>query len=231
MPRFDRPSLYKRILSAAVLIPLTLFLIWSGGLFFALFCIAGALITFYEWRLITKKIDHSMLYMALGLIYIGVAGVCFYLLRETFSFKLSMMCLALVWISDSGAFFTGKLIGGPKLAEKISPNKTWAGFLGAILFPGILAMIFVSFYTMPENKDSFDFFMVYSFCFLVGALMGVIGQCGDLLVSYFKRQSGIKDTGNLIPGHGGLLDRIDSLLPNLPVFLSIALVIEYYVTL
>ena len=116
-----------------------------------------------------------------------------------------MMC---VWASDIGAYFTGKRLKGPKMAPKISPNKTWAGFLGAMFFGG-LTLWAMSFFVQAGIPGGL--------LFLSGSVFGAVGQAGDLLVSILKRQAGTKDTGNLIPGHGGLLDRIDSLLLVIPV--------------
>jgi phosphatidate cytidylyltransferase len=229
MAMFHHIGLMKRVASAVVLIPLTLFVIWSGGWLFAIFCALGAAITFYEWRAMVIKLPMPMVYVAAGAFYIGVAGISFYFLRETFPFKLSVIFITLVWASDSGAYFTGKALKGPKLAPQISPNKTWAGFAGALVFPALLAVLYASFYKFSGHYTPADYWVSYGACFTVGLLIGALGQGGDLLVSYFKRQSGIKDTGNLIPGHGGILDRIDSLLPNLPFFYGVALLVKTYV--
>lgn len=113
-----------------------------------------------------------------------------------------------VWSSDTFAYVFGKMIGGKKMAPKISPKKTWAGLCGSMLGAGgmlLLAFIGINHY--------FDMAMppLYAvLCF--GAFLGIVGQCGDILISYFKRDYDLKDTGALIPGHGGILDRIDALL-------------------
>lgn len=229
MARFDKQALLRRVLSAAVLIPFTLWVIWTGKHMFSAFCIIGALLSFYEWRALVAKLKHSWVYLIAGAAYITLSGVCFYLLRKDFSFEVAMICIVLVWASDIGAYFTGKIIGGPKLAESISPNKTWAGFWGALFWPGVIAVIWALFYDFTE-QTKMDFVLIYAFCFMTGALTGVVGQAGDLMISYFKRKSGLKDTGALIPGHGGILDRIDSLIPNIPVFYAIAMAVKYVFT-
>ncbi len=226
MGRFNKPVLLRRVLSAAVLIPVTLWIIWTGKAMFTAFCIFGALLSFYEWLLMARKLPLPFLHLIAGAAYITLSGVCFYLLRENFSFEVSMVCIVLVWASDIGAYFTGKFIGGPKLAETISPNKTWAGFAGALITPGIVAVIWALFYDFSD-QGKIDYLLIYLFCFMTGALVGVVGQAGDLMISYFKRKSGVKDTGRLIPGHGGILDRIDSLIPNIPVFFAIAMAAKY----
>jgi phosphatidate cytidylyltransferase len=123
-----------------------------------------------------------------------------------------MTLLLVVWSSDSFAYLFGRMIGGPKLAPKISPKKTWAGFIGSSLGAGavaaLLAVPAVTFADAPRTLGGLG----PQAYFLLGAVLGAVGQAGDLLVSYFKRRFEIKDTGALIPGHGGLLDRIDALL-------------------
>jgi phosphatidate cytidylyltransferase len=128
-----------------------------------------------------------------------------------------------LWASDSGAYFVGRKFGGPKLAPVISPKKTWSGFCGALFSAGI--MLFLFYYLFFSHHAIFRMGTVSGRpleFFLTGMIAGGVGQAGDLLESFFKRKAGVKDTGNLIPGHGGLLDRIDSLLLASPVFLALS---------
>ena len=118
--------------------------------------------------------------------------------------------LFIVWASDSFAYLFGRLIGGPKLAPHISPKKTWSGFVGSSLGAGaIAAAMSCPWLTFGDEQRALAGASAY---FALGVFLGMVGQVGDLLVSYFKRKYGVKDTGNLIPGHGGILDRIDALL-------------------
>ncbi len=118
--------------------------------------------------------------------------------------------LFIVWASDSFAYLFGRLIGGPKLAPAISPKKTWAGFVGSSLGAGAIAALMASPWVVINGvQPALAAPLSY---FALGAFLGMVGQVGDLLVSYFKRLYGVKDTGTLIPGHGGILDRIDALL-------------------
>ena len=104
------------------------------------------------------------------------------------------------WATDILAYFAGRAIGGPKLAPRISPNKTWAGLIGGVIGAGLLGWLTATWFQMEP-------------LFLwAGAPMGVIAQIGDLYESWAKRRAGIKDSGNLLPGHGGVLDRLDGLL-------------------
>ena len=109
----------------------------------------------------------------------------------------------IVWASDTGAFVFGKLIGGKKLAPKISPNKTWSGFFGGILSALIIGAL-IAFILKSDN-------LLYTS--IISVIVGAVSQAGDLLESWLKRLFNKKDSGSLIPGHGGLFDRVDGLLP------------------
>ncbi len=228
MPRINLKQLQTRTASALVLGSITLLIIWFGGMPFAGFVLLGACITFYEWRGLASKMPEPLLMSIVGLVYVIIAGAAFYLLRVEFSFALTMFFMVLVWSSDIGAYFAGKFIGGPKMAESISPNKTWAGFGGATIAPGVLCVLGAWLFAFGANLEWSTQGLVLG-AFIVGVLVGVIGQGGDLLISMLKRKAGVKDTGSLIPGHGGLLDRIDSMLPNTAFFLLVAFAVKYAV--
>jgi phosphatidate cytidylyltransferase len=134
----------------------------------------------------------------------GGACICLIWIRNEWDNGLLavMWILVLVWASDCGAYVVGRLIGGPKLAPKISPNKTWAGLAGCIVSASIVGFTFAK--NIPLDN-------LYEFIVISG-LIGLISQMGDLLESAFKRHFGAKDASNLIPGHGGVLDRVDALL-------------------
>jgi phosphatidate cytidylyltransferase len=149
-----------------------------------------------------------------GIIYIGFSMAVMVWIRNGSADGLFHMLtlLFIVWASDICAYFTGKAIGGPKLAPKISPKKTWAGFIGSSLGAGAVAAAMA----LPEVTAYFGVHTLRDAgpagYFVTGFVLGMFGQAGDLFVSIFKRHYGIKDTGTLIPGHGGILDRIDALL-------------------
>ena len=107
-----------------------------------------------------------------------------------------------VWSCDTGAYISGRSIGGPKLAPRISPNKTWAGLLGGIL-AAVVASVLLA---LISGSGSIVLFAIQ------GTLLALISQCGDLAESSLKRRFDVKDSGNLIPGHGGILDRVDGVL-------------------
>jgi phosphatidate cytidylyltransferase len=139
---------------------------------------------------------------AVGVGYIGTAAIAILFLREQpLGFALALWTLAIVWATDIGAYFAGRAIGGPKLAPVISPNKTWAGLVGGMVAAAIVGALIAKFGHLPTRA------------LWIAPLLAVVAQLGDLLESGMKRHAGVKDSGKILPGHGGLLDRIDGLLP------------------
>lgn len=124
--------------------------------------------------------------------------------------------MILVWGADSGAYMFGKLFGKHKLAPKVSPGKTWQGFIGGLVTAAVISWG----YGMWANLNVAP--VILLICSVVAALASVLG---DLTESMFKREAGIKDSGHLIPGHGGILDRIDSLTAAVPVFACLLLLV------
>lgn len=122
--------------------------------------------------------------------------------------------MAVVWIADSAAYFAGRAFGRHKLAPQISPGKTWEGAAGALLAVTVyIGWLIIGKGQAPESMS----FISYLLLFLVGLLLTTVSIVGDLLESLFKRQAGVKDSGRLLPGHGGMLDRVDSLIAVLAV--------------
>ena len=156
----------------------------------------------------------SFVQLMLGMLYVGFAMSVMIWLRNGSADGLYHMLtlLFIVWASDISAYFTGKAIGGPKLAPKISPKKTWAGFAGSSVGSAIVAAALAC----PQLQAHFGVHTAGNLgpCgyAAMGFVLGAVGQMGDLFKSIFKRHYGIKDMGTLIPGHGGLFDRIDALL-------------------
>jgi phosphatidate cytidylyltransferase len=171
--------------------------------------IAALAVAFIVWRL-----RGAGLLAAFGLPYVGFAMLSLIWLRQTATggWPLVLFVFLVVWGSDIGAYVVGRWLGGAKLAPSISPNKTWAGFGGGLIFSACIALIWTA--TMARIAHPFT----------VAAMaigLSILGQCGDLFESMMKRRFGVKDSGNLIPGHGGMLDRIDALLWVAPAFAAL----------
>ena len=163
--------------------------------------LALLILTVLSWFLQRK--DQFDIFKLLGVFYIGLPILAFDVLRGdvALGFLAVVWCMVIVWSADIMAYFFGRIIGGPKLAPRISPKKTWAGMLGAIV-GAALASWAVSYLGKIE---------VWPLA-LMAALFAILEQGGDIFESAFKRQFGVKDSGTLIPGHGGVLDRVDGLI-------------------
>ena len=193
--------------SAAVLLPVALGCLWIGGWLWSAVVILGGLLMMREWRAMAQAMP-AMPRFFLGLAWILPAVIGLEWLRghEPGGFGNGLFLLCVVWASDSGAYMVGRLVGGPKLAPAISPGKTRSGALG-----GLVAAIAVGLAAAALGGGAFGS------AALIACVLGIISQAGDLLESAVKRHFGVKDSGNLIPGHGGLLDRLDAVLTVAPV--------------
>lgn len=219
-------SLYLRAASAIILMPVVLFCVIYGGKPFLFMAGIALGLCIKEWVIISRKSNSGPIYMALGIGYLLLCITSFVYLRQHYPGGAGLaLCLMLcIWASDSGAYFAGKAIGGPKMAPSISPNKTWAGLVGGAVCSGA-AFVLYALYVGPvfSGWTGVDLDILGNTSILILGLIGasitLSGQAGDLLESHEKRRAGVKDSGNLIPGHGGLLDRIDALLLSSPVFL------------
>ena len=197
-------ELSKRILSSLILIPITLFFILEGNYLFNFFIVICFLITSYEWHKMSRKKSFYLL----GFFFLFLSFYSAYEIRTNMpgNYKYFIIVLSICVFTDIGGYIFGKIFKGPKLT-KISPNKTYSGVIGGYL----LSLIFLNL-TLTSNyflakpiEITLDFFI-----FIL--LISTVSQLGDIIISYFKRISKVKDTGKIIPGHGGLLDRIDGMI-------------------
>lgn len=201
-------NLLLRIAAAAVLVPVALAAAWLGGWVFAIFIAMLGLIMAQEWTamVLFGSSDRSTKYkwMIIGIPYIVLPLIALITLRSDPVYGLTAIILifACVWTADTLAYFAGRTFGGPKLMPSVSPNKTWSGFFGAV-FGGLLAAVLVFKFSGLNNLP---------IAALLGAAIGGLEQGGDLFESAAKRKFGIKDSGSIIPGHGGVLDRVDGLI-------------------
>jgi phosphatidate cytidylyltransferase len=242
-------DLALRSVSAVVLMPVALYCVWQGGIWFQIFLGVLAVLVAQEWAAIVhggnarafallalaglsgvfvtaaQGLDaasaailvvwlfsvlmwlmtagQGSIWSLLGVFYIGLPMIAFVLLREDGELGLwaVLWCFALVWAADIFAYFAGRMIGGPKLAPRLSPKKTWAGLAGAIVGACLVTLSFAK--ALGLNASPL---------MLLAAGLTLVEQAGDIFESAMKRRYGVKDSGNFIPGHGGVLDRVDGLL-------------------
>lgn len=217
-------NLFKRILTALVLIPIVVYIVIEGGFLFDSFLGLVFIIATYEVIKIVnndKKISllKKLMWIIPILIYIGLSIYCLKSAINNSAGGVSPFFLLLsIWIFDTAAYLVGSIIGGPKLCPKISPKKTCAGLFGGMIITFISPAIFFICGGLIKDNFTLDFsnFMSetigYWIAFgFVAMFSGTLGQIGDLLESWFKRKFGVKDSGNILPGHGGVLDRMDSI--------------------
>ncbi|UAJ09314.1 phosphatidate cytidylyltransferase [Polymorphobacter megasporae] len=154
-------------------------------------------------------------WLAAGLLYCGLPMIALIWLRglPNTGIALTIAVLAVVWATDIGAYFTGRAIGGSKLAPAISPNKTWAGAIGGVVAAIITGAILTSLAIGPTVDGDVSHIQTIVIFSIIAAFLAVAAIVGDLFESWLKRRAGVKDSGNLLPGHGGVMDRIDGLVP------------------
>ena len=197
----------KRILSSIILIPTVLFFIIKGSFLFNFFIFICFLITTYEWL----KLSKNNLLKFFGIIFIVISFYTIFNIRNEFDRDYyHLLLVVIICVStDIGGYIFGNIFKGPKLT-KISPKKTYSGVIGSFLLSLIFTNLFLDFLS---NVETFEFTKEM---FLFILLVSLVSQIGDIIISYFKRKSKIKDTGTIIPGHGGILDRIDGMIFSLP---------------
>lgn len=214
---WDNPEFRKRVLSAAVLGPLVLAAVAVGGVAFYALVLVVAVLMMREWDAMNEH-RMSNRWGWLGVAYVTATCLSFILLRNE-SLPLMIYLLAVVWATDIGAYFAGRQIGGPKLAPRLSPKKTWAGLFGGMLSAVAVGGILSLFFAFPAHLVQ---------AALLGAGLAVVAQIGDLFESWMKREAGMKDSSHLIPGHGGILDRVDGLTFTAPLLVVMHYVLTMY---
>ncbi len=200
-------DLPKRAASAVVMLVVTGGAIWLGGFWRDVLFLAVGLICIAElvrlvWRA-SENVIRRLLGIAAGAVYIGYAT---YLLTRIDSLGILLLLIGVVVCVDTFAYFFGRTLGGPKIAPRISPSKTWAGLLGGAVGASTAIALYVIFGTALASAN-------LMYLIFAGAALAIVAQSGDFLESWLKRRAGMKDSSNLIPGHGGVFDRIDGLIP------------------
>ncbi len=188
-------------------------LIYWGLAGWSLLAVAGGAVAAGIVGLVTRS---GPAWPSLGVVYLTLPCIALVWLRAdpAIGRETILWLLAVVWATDIGAYFAGRGIGGPKLAPRFSPNKTWSGLLGGAMAAGLASAVVASVAGLGG---------VLALA-LVGAILAVVSQVGDLTESGFKRHFGVKDSSHLIPGHGGVMDRVDGLLFAVPIYALIVFV-------
>lgn len=205
-----KSDLLVRTASAVVMLAVAGTALWWGGTVFTFFVALVAFLVVLEWRNIVVRFPDSEfakgVWMGIGGVYAAFGCAAVLLLHDS---GLFIPVLAAVIGTDIGAYFAGRLIGGPKIAPSISPSKTWAGLGGGMV--GSTAMLVMV--TWLNLKGAFYLPAFVGLDLWIGPLIAIVAQAGDFFESWMKRRAGVKDSGTLIPGHGGMFDRVDGLLP------------------
>lgn len=199
-----KSDLPVRVVSAVVLLMIAGAALWFGGIAYALLLLVGGALTLSELVGLLRKMPASplrALIWVLGPLATLAAVAGLWIIRDQLGFAAALWTFALVWATDVGAYFAGRAFGGLRLAPSISPSKTWSG-----LFGGMIAALVVG-VSLGDRAG------IAGVPLWIGAVMGLVSQLGDLAQSWMKRQAGVKDSGQLIPGHGGVFDRVDGLIP------------------
>ena len=195
-----------RAASAAVLVPVALGALWWGGLVWTGLAAVVGVLMLSEWFAMARGLS-PVVSVGLGVVWVVPGAAALVALRAAGAgFATVLFVLCVVWASDIGAYMVGRMVGGPKLAPSISPGKTRSGAVG-----GLVSVMLVGVVAAALGGGAYGSAMV------LAALLGVAAQAGDLLESAVKRHFGVKDSGTLIPGHGGLLDRLDAVLTAAPL--------------
>ncbi len=226
-PAKSKSDLATRTLSAIVMVAVAGAALWLGGWVFIAFVVAVGLGVLWEWWGLVQRIAKTPLgaavWMVAGVSYVGIAmAVLTWLREQEHGVVAALMPIAVVIAVDVGAYFVGRTIGGPKIAPSISPSKTWAGLLGGMVGASAV-MIGRGWYDFQRAVDQMESWQMgmlvdelprpdWPMLVLAGGLLAIIAQSGDFFESWMKRRAGVKDSGGLIPGHGGLFDRVDGLL-------------------
>ena len=209
-----------RLASAAVMLAVAGVAVWQGGGLFDLFVGLVALACFAEFVVLvvraTANVPYRLAALIAGGLYIGIAAA---IVAGAGDF-LIVLIIGVTIFTDSGAYFAGRTIGGPKIAPRISPSKTWAGLFGGMAASALWVVLWVLAIESGVSWLGPRFELGLALdgealggAALLGAGLAVLAQAGDFFESWLKRRAGVKDSSRFIPGHGGVFDRIDGLLP------------------
>ena len=203
-------ELQRRILSSIVLIPVSIFFIIQGSFTFIFFLSLIFLVTSLEWFKMTKNKDLLRIF---GLFFLFFSFFSTVYLRQYIGLNFFLFLIIVCIFTDTGGYIFGKVLKGPRLT-KIRPKKTYSGVFGSFLISLLSGLIYIK-YLGQKSKILLETDLL--FIILLILFISLVSQIGDLIISYFKRRAKLKNTGKIIPGHGGFLDRIDGIIFVMPV--------------
>ena len=203
-------ELQKRILSSIILIPVSFFFIIQGSKTFIFFLSLIFLVTSLEWFKMTK---HKDILRIFGLFFLFFSFFSTIYLRQHIGLNFFIFIVIVCIFTDTGGYIFGKTFKGPKLT-KVSPKKTYSGVIGSFLISLLFGLIYIKYFGQKSKilMETDPIFIILLIIFI-----SLVSQIGDLIISYFKRKAKLKDTGKILPGHGGILDRIDGIIFVMPI--------------
>ena len=224
-------DLLVRFVSAVAMIVLTIIALYLGAWFWIAFVVLLAGLVLWEWNLLVRGFGVSAVaevaWQFIGALYVGAAALAMVQVRINYDMWTVLVAfLAPVIAVDVGAYFAGRSIGGPKIAPSISPSKTWAGLFGGAVAASIITIGIEVLDFGPTTAPGYTMASI-GLAALSGLLIAVIAQSGDFFESWMKRRAGVKDSSSLIPGHGGVFDRLDGFLAVFFILFLIAVVPAY----
>ena len=205
-----KKELQKRIFSSIILIPVSFFFIIQGSLTFIFFLSLIFLVTSFEWFRMTKNKDLLRIF---GLFFLFLSFFSTINLRQYIGLNFFLFLMIICIFTDTGGYIFGKIFKGPRLTT-ISPKKTYSGVIGSFLSSLIFGLIYIK-YLGKKSKILLETDPLFIISLII--FVSLVSQIGDLIISYFKRKAKLKDTGKILPGHGGFLDRIDGLIFVMPI--------------
>ena len=203
-------ELQKRIISSIILIPVSFFFIIQGSVTFIFFLGLIFLLTSLEWFRMTKNKDLLKIF---GLFFLFFSFFSTIYLRQYFGLNFFLFLIIICIFTDTGGYIFGKTFKGPRLT-KISPKKTYSGLIGSFLSSLLFGIIYIKYFG-KKSKILLETDPVFIISLIL--FISLVSQLGDLIISYFKRKAKLKDTGKILPGHGGFLDRIDGIIFVMPI--------------
>jgi len=226
-----KSDLKVRTASAIVMLAVAGSAVWLGGMVWIGFVALIAIGVYFEWTRLTLAAFEGalarVLWLFCGAAYVMVAGGELALLRTMGGPFALLLLVGAVIATDIGAYFAGRTFGGPKIAPRVSPSKTWSGLVGGMIAAGLTLIIAFLIEGTLHGMKAWGWSAGHALSYTLegiapmrllpqalgaGALVAIVAQAGDFFESWMKRRAGVKDSGSLIPGHGGLFDRVDGLL-------------------